>query len=118
MPARIDIRRISLTMALIVAMMTVIVPLCQMVDCSMSSGAMSHSAGAILSSNCDIGSTADTRVSSVAPVSSESLTSSHVALAEATLVIALPPRQLRFLRTAAEVPPTPPDDPRGVRLII
>lgn len=119
MLARIDNRKMALILALVVVMAAVISPLCQMVVCEMVPGAMSHSAGATFTrAVCDLGSMASAAPSGVVPAGSQSLLLALTVLVGVALMVVSPPRQLRLLRAVAEDPPAPPEDPRGVRLII
>lgn len=119
MPARIDIRRVSLTMAVVVAMLAIALPLCQAIICDMSMGSMSSShMGTIFSGACDLGVMTSTTPAGVVPPGAQSLLLSLAMLIVMALVTVFPPRQLRLIRVVAEDPPAPPEDPRGVRLII
>lgn len=119
MPARIDIRRVSLTMAIVVAMISIALPLCQAIVCDMGMGSMSSShMGTGFSNACDLGTMTSTTPAGVVPPGSQSLLLSLAMFVVMALVTVFPPRQLRLIRVVAEDPPAPPEDPRGVRLII
>ena len=119
MPARIDIRRVSLIMAIVVAMISIALPLCQAIVCDMGMGSMSSShMGTGFSGACDLGVMTTTAPAGVVPPGSQSLLLSLAMLIVMALVTVFPPRQLSLIRVVAEDPPAPPEDPRGVRLII
>jgi hypothetical protein len=119
MPARMDIRRVSLTMAIVVAMISIALPLCQAIVCDMGMGSMSSShMGTGFSGACDLGVMTSTAPAGVVPPGSQSLLLSLAMFVVMALVTVFPPRQLRLIRAVAEDPPAPPEDPRGVRLII
>jgi len=119
MPARIDIRRVSLTMAIVVAMIAIALPLCQALACDMGMGSMaSPFSGAGFSETCDLGAMTTTAPVSVVPPGAQSLLFSFAMLIVMAFVTVFPPRQQRLVRAVAEDPPAPPEDPRGVRLII
>lgn len=118
-PTRIDIRKVSLTMAVVVAMIAIALPLCQALACDMGMGSMSSSFdGTGFSSACDLGTMITTAPAGVVPPGAQSLLFSLAMLVVMALVTVFPPRQLRLVRAVAEDPPAPPEDPRGVRLII
>lgn len=118
MPDRVNIRRLSVTMIIIMAMIAVALPLCQMIDCNMLMGTMSHHMGASLSRACDFASSTTAGPIGVVPPGSESLLLSLAALLGVAFVVLHPPREVRLVRVIAEDPPPPPEDPRGARLII
>ncbi len=118
MPTRIDTRKVSLTMAIVVAMIAVALPLCQMVGCDMLASAMGQSTGTAAHRICNLGSMAAPGSVGVVPTGSESLIFSLAALIGVAIMIVSPPRQLQLVRASGQDPPPPPEDPRGVRLII
>lgn len=118
MTNRLDIQRVSLTMVIIIAMIMVALPLCQMLVCDMSSGMAMHHGGLMLGSDCTMGTTSSPSTSGIVPSGIPSIFFALAVLLGVVLTIVFPPRQLSLVRAASEEPPPPPEDPRGERLII
>ena len=118
MPATTDIRRLSQTMVVIIAMVAVLLPLCMAVRCGRGSrGLMGHSSMLGFSSECvDVMSSG--AEAAIAPGSPQSLILLLVAAFGLAFVLAAPSPAVRLVRVVAEDPPAPPEDPRGVRLIV
>ena len=117
MPAQANMRRLSMGAVIVIAMITVLLPLCMALDCGMGSGGMHHSSMLGFSSDCASAMTVVAQAA-VAPGSPQSLILLLVAAFGGALAFAAPPLTTRLVRVAAEDPPPPPEDPRGVRLII
>lgn len=115
---RLDIHRVSLTMVIIIAMITVALPLCQMFVCDMPAGMMSHHGGLTLGSDCDLGTLSSTSTSGIVPPGAQSIFFLLAALLGVAITMLFPTRQVSLVRVVAEEPPAPPEDPRGERLII
>lgn len=117
MPTTANIRRVSLSMAIVIAMITVLLPLCMMVECGMSAGEMVSTPGLGFSSQCKTTMTSVAQAA-VDPGNPFSLIVLLFAAFAGALALTTPPLSMRLVRTVAEDPPAPPEDPRGVRLII
>jgi len=111
-------RKLSLTMIIIVGLIAVAVPVCQMVGCSMSPGGMPFSPGAAFRSVCDGTLMMSTTPAGTLPPSSESLLLTIAAAIVAMVVLVVPPYQTSYVLLVAEDPPAPPEDPRGERLLL
>ena len=111
-------RKLSLTMIIIVGLVAVAVPVCQMVGCSMSPGGIPMSPGAVFQGVCDGTLMVSPTPAGSLPPSSESLLLTIAAAIVAMVVLVVPPRQSRFVLLVAEDPPAPPEDPRGERLLL
>ncbi len=118
MSARIDIRKVALAVVVVLTMIAVVLPLCQALECDMPLATAGHPMDAGFSAACDLGTMISGGPSGVVPAGSQSLLLSLTMLIGVALMVVTPPRQLRFVRAVAEDPPAPPEDPRGVRLII
>lgn len=116
-PTTANIDRVSLTMVIIISVVAVLLPLCMAIGCDMATMGMTGSSTLGFSSKC-----ADVMASgaqaAIAPGSPQSLIMLLVAAFCMAFVLAAPQPIRRFLRVVAEDPPAPPEDPRGVRLII
>jgi len=116
-PATANIRRVSLSMAIIIAMITVLLPLCMMVECGMSASEMVGAPGLGFSKQC-VNTMTSVAQAATEPGNPVSLLVLLFVAFGGALVFAGPQLALRPLRMVAEDPPAAPDDPRGVRLII
>jgi len=116
-PANADIRKFSVGMLIIIAMIAVLLPLCMAISCDMGMGEVMGSSTLGLSAECITTVTGGAQAA-ITPGNQQSLILTLVAALAVALVIAFPPLTMTPLRALAEVPPDPPDDPRGVRLII
>jgi hypothetical protein len=102
---------------IIIAMVAVLLPVCMAVSCGMSP--MSMMGTSMLGFSSDCGSTMTSAVqAAIAPGSPQSLILMLVAAFGVASVLASPRLSTRLVRAVAEDPHAPPDDPRGVRLII
>ena len=117
MPANADIRKLSVGMVIIMAMIAVLLPLCMALSCGMGMGQVMGSSTLGLSADCFTTITGGAQAA-ITPGNQQSLILTLVAALAVALVVVFPPLTMRPLRAVAEVPPDPPDDPRGVRLII
>lgn len=117
MPALADIRKVSLATVIILAMVTVLLPLCMMIGCGMGFTEMMGSPVLGLSSSCvnTMTTGAQVAISSGSPLS---LILLMLAVVGGALLLLAPSLDVRPLRAVADNPPDPPADPRGVRLII
>ena len=102
---------------IILAMVAVLLPLCMAVGCGMSPMGMAGSSMLGFSSECTDAMVTTAQLAT-APGSPQSLILLLVAAFAGAFVLASPPLSARLVRVVAESPPAPPDDPRGVRLII
>lgn len=120
MPATADIRKFSLGMVVIIAMITVLLPLCMAVACDMGTSGMSGMTGSsVLGFNAEcVSAITGGAQAAIAPGSQQSLILTLVAALAVMFVLAIPPVTMRSILAVAEDPPAPPEDPRGVRLII
>lgn len=120
MPVNADIRKLSVGMVIIIAMITVLLPLCMAISCDMGMTGMSGMTGSsVLGFNADcVDVMTGGAQAAIAPGSQQSIILTLVAALAVMFVLAFPPAAMRSIRVVAEDPPAPPDDPRGVRLII
>jgi len=116
-PATANIRRVSLAMVIIIAMVAVLLPLCMAIGCEMTPMGIMGSSTLGFSSDCTDAMTSVAQAA-VAPGSPQSLILLLVAAFGLAFALAAPSPVVRLVRVAAEDPPPPPEDPRGVRLII
>jgi hypothetical protein len=117
-PATANIRRVSTGVVIIISMVAVLLPLCMAVGCGMSPiDMMGHSSTLGFSSDCTAAMSSAAQAA-VAPGSPQSLILLLVAAFGLAFVLAAPSPAVRLVRVVAEDPPAPPEDPRGVRLII
>jgi hypothetical protein len=116
--ATADIRKVSIAMAIIIAMITVLLPLCMMAACGMGATEMMGSPALGLSGDCVnvMTSGAQAAISPGSPLSAILLL--LTAAVGVAFALAVPPLATQGVRVVAEDPPAPPDDRRGVRLII
>lgn len=105
-------------MAIVVAMIAVALPLCQTLVCDMLPSTMPHTAGTSLSRVCDLSTMTAPAPSGVVPTGAQPILFSLAMMIVMALAVVFPPRQQRYVLAVAEDPPAPPEDPRGVRLII
>lgn len=105
-------------MVMIIAMVAIALPLCQMVVCEMPVGTMSHHGGLSFGSDCDLGTLTSPATTGIVPSGAQSLIFSLALLMGVAIMTVFPPRHVSLVRVVAEDPPAPPEDPRGVRLII
>ncbi len=117
MPTVANTRRFSAATVIIFAMITVLLPLCMMVGCGMTFGEMASAPALGLSSAC-LNTMVDGPLAAINPGSPMSFILLLVAVLGVVFVLAAPGLALRPLCAAAESPPAPPLDPRGVRLIV
>ena len=118
MHTSLNMRKFFLTMVLIVGLIAVAVPVCQMVACAMSADGMPFSSTPIVKGVCDSLSMHATGPAGSVPPSSESLLLILMGGLAAMVVLLDPPRALVGAVAFASDPPTPPEDPRGVRLLL
>lgn len=117
MPAAANMRKLSMGAVIIIAMVAVLLPLCMVVECGMSASEMARASALGLGETCVKAVTGGAQAA-IAPGSPQSLILTLVAALGMALVFAFPPLTMRPLRAMAKDPPAPPEDPRGVRLII
>lgn len=106
-----------MAMVIIIAMIAVLLPLCMMVECSMGASQAMGSHGIGFGSDCVTAITGGAQAA-ITPGSVQSLILLLVAAFGGALAFAATPLTTRLVRAVAEDSPAPPDDPRGVRLII
>lgn len=113
-----NMRRVALTIMLIVGLVAVAVPACMMAQCTMTPAGMPFSPGSWVHATCTEQQSATAGPISIVPPTSQSLILTLiVALAGAILVFS-PPMVSRRVLVRAESPPASPQDPRGERLLI
>ena len=110
-------RKLSMGVVIIIAMVAVLLPACMAVGCGMNTMSMTGSSVLGFNSGCTATMTSVVQVAT-APGSPQSLILLLVAAFGAASVLASPLLATRLVRIVAEEPPPPPEDPRGVRLII
>jgi len=112
-------RKALIAFAIAVAFVTLVVPTCRMVGCSMemnsAMGSMSHAMGAVISGTCGGEYVTTTGPLSIVPVGTESLLLSLLAALVAAAVLFSPRVEMRPVRFIDRAPPPPPEDPRGER---
>ena len=111
-------RKLLLAMMLIVGLIVVAIPVCQMINCTMSSGMMPASSLPMLVAACDGSTMTNTGPVGTVPPESQSLILALAALVGVALMISAPPVLSSRLVIATQDPPAPPEDPRGVRLLL
>jgi hypothetical protein len=118
--ATANIRKVSLIMVIIVSMVAVLLPLCVMLECGMSSPSamLGHHGAAVGFSAACVTAMTDAAQPAILGGNQQSLILTLVAVLGIAAVLVQPPLAMRPLRAAAEDPPPPPEDPRGARLII
>jgi ABC-type spermidine/putrescine transport system permease subunit II len=104
-------------MVIIIAMVAVLLPLCMMVGCGMSTTQMLGSSMLGFSSACATTMTSNAEAA-IAPANLQSLILTLVAALGAVFVFATPRHSTRLIRVLAEDPPAPPEDPLGARFIV
>lgn len=110
-------RKLSIGVVAIIAMVVVLLPLCMAAGCGMSSVGMTGSSALGFSSDCSNAMTSVAEAA-IAPGSPQSLILLLVVAFGLAFALAAPSLTVRLVRVVAEDPPPPPEDPRGVRLII
>jgi hypothetical protein len=115
----LNMRKLLLTMILIVGLIAVAVPVCQMINCKMSSsGGMTLPSMPLLASVCNsLGMNNTAPVGSLPPNFQSLLLALFAALAVAVMLVS-PQLATRRVLIVAEDPPSPPEDPRGERLLL
>jgi hypothetical protein len=118
MSVRFDIRKSMLTLAIIVAIIAVAFPVCQMVSCGMSGSATGGMSGfgSSLSDKCDLPMMGSTAPAGVVPPSAEALILALGLLVLALAGAVLPSSKSRLLVPVAVFADSSPPDPLGVRL--
>jgi ABC-type spermidine/putrescine transport system permease subunit II len=106
-----------MAMVIIFAMVSVLLPLCMMVGCGMSTSEMLGSSMLGFSSQCATTMTS-TAEAAIAPANLQSLILTLVAALGVVFVLAAPQQSTRLIRVLAEDPPAPPEDPLGARFIV
>ena len=118
MTAGLNMRKLSLTMVLIVGLIAVAIPVCQMIGCTMSSGMMPFSSMPMFGGACDGTTMTNTAPVGTLPPNAQSMILALAALLGAAIMVLSPPAVSSRMLVVAEDPPDPPEDPRGVRLIL
>jgi hypothetical protein len=113
-----DIRKVSLIMTIIIAMIAVLLPVCMVVQCGMGADQMAMGSHGLSFGGACVGTMTSGAQAAIAPGSPLSLILLLVAAFGGALVLTAPPLVVRPVRAMAEDPPPPPEDPRGERLII
>ena len=117
MYAPADMRKVSMAMVIIIAMVAVLLPLCMMVGCGMSTSQMLGSPILGFSSACATTMTSNAQAA-IAPGNLQSLILTLVAALGVVFVLTTPQFTMRLIRVGAEDPPPPPEDPRGARFLV
>jgi len=112
-----NIRRISIGVLTIVAMVAVLLPVCMAIGCDMGSTGMAGGPMSGFTTQCASTMTSLAQAA-IAPGSQLTLLLTLVAALGMVFVLYSPSLTMRLVPIVAEDPPPPPDDPRGVRLII
>lgn len=112
-------RKALIAFVIAVAFVTLVVPTCRMVGCSMEMGGtmgfMNHTMGEVISGTCGGEYVTTTGPLSIVPVGSETLLLSLLAALVAGVVLFAPRVDLQPVRFVDRAPPPPPEDPRGER---
>jgi hypothetical protein len=110
-------RRMLLPLAIVVAIVAVAVPTCQMINCDMEMGAMPFVpfSGTRMSAECPGEWAVFTSPASTLPSGSDSLLLTLVAAIFAAVVLLAPQLAGRPLLVRVSNPPPPPEEPRGER---
>ena len=117
MPTKANMHKLSLGVVIIIAMVAVLLPVCMSVGCDMGATGMGDSSMLGFNAIC-IDMSTGLAPAATAPGSPQTLILTLVAALGMVLVLFSPPLTMRPVRAVAEDPPPPPEDPRGVRLII
>jgi hypothetical protein len=120
-PVRFDIRKLLLTLAIVMGMILIAVPVCQMVSCGMSKGTAQgiRGAGAAIANECNLTLMGHgTSTGGVVPTGADALILTLGMLAM-VLTLAIPPiGRVRVLATVGVFPDSHVPDPLGVRLVV
>jgi len=120
-PTAANIRRVSIGVLTIIAIVAVLLPVCMAMGCNMGSGMAggSMAGGPMAGFNAECASTMTSLAqAAIAPGSQLTFLLTLVAALGMAFVLFSPPLTMRLVPIVAEEPPPPPEDPRGVRLII
>lgn len=111
-------RKALIALAIVVAFVAIVVPTCRMVGCSMGAMPLGHMEMPGFFGMCDGTYVTSTAPSAVVPSGADSLSLALISVVLAA-VAAFQPR-LRAVRITSHPsdPPPPPEDPRGMRLLI
>ena len=117
MPTSAFKRKLSIGVVTIFTMVAVLLPACMAVGCG--TGAFGMAGSTMLGFNAACSQTmASVAQAAIVPGSPQTLLLTLVAALAMVRVLFAPPLTMRPVRAVAEDPPPPPEDPRGVRLII
>jgi len=110
-------RRMLLPLAIVVALVAIAVPTCQMIGCDMEMGGMPFVpfSGARMSADCSGEWALFTTPASTLPSGSDTLLVSLIAAITAAVVLLAPQLTGRPVLVRVSNPPPPPEDPRGER---
>ena len=117
MPTSANMHKLSLGLVIIIAMVAALLPACMAIACGTQMTGMPGSTGLGFTSQC-AGTMTSGALAAISPGSPQTFILTLVAALGVVLVLVSPPLAMRPLRAVAEDPPPPPEDPRGVRLII
>ena len=117
MPTAAYKHKLSIGVVTIIAMVAVLLPACMAVGCGMGASGMAGSTMLGFNAACAKTMTSVAQAA-IAPGSPQTLLLTLFAALAMVLVLFAPPLTMRPVRAVAEDPPPPPENPRGVRLII
>ena len=113
-----DMRKISMTMVIIFAMVAVLLPLCVMLGCGMDLSHMMGSHTGFSFSDACTSAAGSVAQAAIAPGNLQTLIMTLVVALGLVFALALPQPSMRLVRVVAEEPPPPPEDPLGARFIV
>lgn len=111
-------KKALIALAIVVAFVAIVVPTCRMVGCSMGGMPLGHMDMPGFFGTCGGTFVTNTAPNAVVPSGADSLSLALISLVVAALMAFQP--KVRVMRICAHPsdPPPPPEDPRGMRLLI
>ena len=113
-----DMRKVSIAMVIILAMVAVLLPLCVMIGCGMDTGHMMGSHTGFGFTDACTNAAGDAAQAAIAPGNLQTLIMTLVVALGLVFSLALPQPSAHLVRIVAEEPPPPPEDPLGARFIV